>query len=163
MVAGMNTRQLAESLSQHLDTSCTEFPDGFEDTQQLQVNNYIEIWECICAIFLRQIIYWQVDFMFLFLFSLNWIETQVNFIKVYNESAIVIAKKCLFLKLLEIMKEMKWISLFVCNDSSEPPRTLQLISLWIISILWNIAYLKYAISDKSKTYLVLFLHRPGWN
>lgn len=34
----MNTRNLVTSLSQQLDTSCTEFPDGFEETQQLQVS-----------------------------------------------------------------------------------------------------------------------------
>ncbi|XP_055299626.1 voltage-dependent L-type calcium channel subunit beta-1 isoform X2 [Sitodiplosis mosellana] len=32
----MNTRNLVTSLSQTLDTSCTDFPDGFEETQQLQ-------------------------------------------------------------------------------------------------------------------------------
>lgn len=36
----MNTRNLVTSLSQQLDTSCTDFPDGFEETQanQLQVS-----------------------------------------------------------------------------------------------------------------------------
>lgn len=34
----MNTRNLVTSLSQQLDTSCTEFPDGFEETQQIQVS-----------------------------------------------------------------------------------------------------------------------------
>lgn len=36
----MNARQLAASLSQEeLDNVCTEYPDGFEETQQLQVNS----------------------------------------------------------------------------------------------------------------------------
>lgn len=34
----MNTRNLVTSLSQQLDTSCTDFPDGFEETQQIQVS-----------------------------------------------------------------------------------------------------------------------------
>lgn len=34
----MNSRNLVTSLSQQLDTSCTEFPDGFEETQQIQVS-----------------------------------------------------------------------------------------------------------------------------
>lgn len=33
----MNSRNLVTSLSQQLDTSCMDFPDGFEETQQLQV------------------------------------------------------------------------------------------------------------------------------
>lgn len=37
MVVGMNARHhLTSSLSQNLDTHCTEFPDGFEETLQLQ-------------------------------------------------------------------------------------------------------------------------------
>ncbi|XP_038113663.1 voltage-dependent L-type calcium channel subunit beta-1 isoform X3 [Culex quinquefasciatus] len=37
MVVGMNARHhLTTSLSQNLDTNCTEFPDGFEETLQLQ-------------------------------------------------------------------------------------------------------------------------------
>nr|XP_029727039.1 voltage-dependent L-type calcium channel subunit beta-3-like isoform X7 [Aedes albopictus] len=37
MVIGMNARHhLTTSLSQNLDTNCTEFPDGFEETLQLQ-------------------------------------------------------------------------------------------------------------------------------
>ncbi|XP_058820672.1 voltage-dependent L-type calcium channel subunit beta-1 isoform X4 [Topomyia yanbarensis] len=37
MVVGMNARHhLTPSLSQNLDTNCTEFPDGFEETLQLQ-------------------------------------------------------------------------------------------------------------------------------
>lgn len=34
----MNAKHLVTSLSQQLDTSCTDFPDGFEETQQLQVS-----------------------------------------------------------------------------------------------------------------------------
>lgn len=50
MVAGMNARHLAESLSQRLETSCTDFPDGFEDTQQLQVNENIYIFIVIVGL-----------------------------------------------------------------------------------------------------------------
>lgn len=46
----MNTKRLVASLSQQLDTSCTDFPDGFEETAPPQVsmlcltcNNYIII------------------------------------------------------------------------------------------------------------------------
>lgn len=35
---GMNAKHLVTSLSQQLDTSCADFPDGFEETQQLQVS-----------------------------------------------------------------------------------------------------------------------------
>lgn len=34
----MNAKHLVTSLSQQLDTSCMEFPDGFEETQQQQVS-----------------------------------------------------------------------------------------------------------------------------
>lgn len=34
----MNAKHLVTSLSQQLDTSCIDFPDGFEETQQQQVS-----------------------------------------------------------------------------------------------------------------------------
>lgn len=37
----MNAKHLVTSLSQQLDTSCTDFPDGFEETQQQQVSTIV--------------------------------------------------------------------------------------------------------------------------
>lgn len=40
VVVGMNERHHLDTSLSQLDTNCTEFPDGFEETLQLQVRQY---------------------------------------------------------------------------------------------------------------------------